>query len=421
MKITLFTAKRYGLLAAIVTFVFAVSSSHAATLDFSQKLTASDSAASDWLGWSVALSGNTALLGSPGDDDNGSFTGSAYLVDKTTGNQLHKLTAPDGAAGDWFGNAVAISGNKALVGSFRDTGATTQTGSAYLFDTTNGSLLHKLTAPVQGVVDQFGISVAISGNQALIGSHNDDDNGADSGSAYLFDATTGSLLHKLIAPDGAAGDRFGASAAISDNLALVGSNRDDDNGNDSGSAYLFDTTTGSLLHKLTAPDGAADDLFGNSVALSGNLALVGSFFDDDNGTDSGSAYLFDTTTGSLLHKLTAPDGATADYFGRSVALAGELALIGSYSDDDNGLDSGSAYLFDTTTGSLLQKITAQDGTTNDLFGWSVALSSDTALIGSRNDDDNATDSGSAYVLVPEPTTGMLCLLGLLSYLPLRRA
>ena len=205
----------------------------------------------------------------------------------------------------------------------------------------------KLTAPDGANEDYFGNSVAIDGTRALVGAYGDDDNGNDSGSAYLFDTTTGSLLQKLTAPDGASGDAFGVSVAIDGTTALVGSWLDRDNGNNSGSAYLFDTTTGSLLQKLTAPDGAKGDIFGISVAIDGTTALVGAMFDDDNGNDSGSTYLFDTTTGSLLQKLTAPDGATMDYFGFSVAIDGTTALVGAYLDDDNGSDSGSAYLFES--------------------------------------------------------------------------
>ncbi|MGD1805151.1 FG-GAP repeat protein, partial [Dapis sp. BLCC M126] len=152
-----------------------------------------------------------------------------------------------------------------------------------------------------------------------------------------------------------------------------------------------------MLQKFTAPDGSSPDQFGRSVALSNNTALIGAWGDDDKGTNSGSAYLFDTTTGSLLQKFTAPDGSSPDQFGRSVALSNNTALIGAWGDDDKGTNSGSAYLFDTTTGSLLQKFTAPDGFESDLFGRSVALSDNTALIGSIGDDDKGQSSGSAYL------------------------
>ncbi len=265
---------------------------------------------------------------------------SAFEFDK-------KLVAPDGAANDFFGTprSVSLSGNTALVGSFLDDDRGTNSGSAYLFDVTTGELVRKLTAPDGAANDSFGGSVSLYGDTALVSSNVDDDKGLNSGSAYLFDVTTGNLLHKLTAPDGSGGDIFGISVSLSANTALIGSYRDDDKGTDSGSAYLFDFTTGDYLGKLKAPDGAAGDWFGYFVSLSGNTALVGSPFDDDKGTDSGSAYLFDVTTGNLLHKFTAPNGAAGDRFGFSVSLSGNNALVGSHFDDDKGTDSGSAYLF----------------------------------------------------------------------------
>ena len=371
---------------------------------FDLKFTAPDGYDGDNFGVSVALSNNTALIGSWLDDDNGTYSGSAYLFDTTTGSLLQKLTAPDGYDGDNFGVSVALSNNTALIGAWGDDNNGLDSGSAYLFDTTTGSLLQKFIAPDGSQWDLFGTSVALSDNTALIGSIGDDDKGESTGSAYLFDTTTGSLLQKFTAPDGSALDQFGLSVALSNNTALIGSIGDDDNGESSGSAYLFDTTTGSLLQKFTAPDGYALDQFGRSVALSDNTAIIGTWGDDDNGESSGSAYLFDTTTGSLLQKFTAPDGYALDQFGRSVALSDNTAIIGTWGDDDNGESSGSAYLFDTTTGSLLQKFIAPDGSTIDNFGVSVALSNNTAVIGAWGDDDNGDSSGSAYLFTTNTNT-----------------
>jgi len=158
--------------------------------------------------------------------------------------------------------------------------------------------------------------------------------------ATFFDQET-----KLTASDAAEGDQFGFSVAISGNTALVGAIRDDDAGSNSGSAYLFDAATGNQLAKLTASDAAADDFFGISVAISGNTALVGSPLDGDGGSFSGSAYLFDATTGNQLAKLTASDAAALDQFGISVAISGNTALVGAWQDDDAGFSSGSAYLY----------------------------------------------------------------------------
>ncbi|MCH8165428.1 MAG: FG-GAP repeat protein, partial [Planctomycetes bacterium] len=196
--------------------------------------------------------------------------------------------------------------------------------------------------------DSFGSSVAISpdGIGAIVGARYDDDNGPDSGSAYLFDTTFGEQIAKLLPNDGAEGDNFGLSVAISGATAIVGAWHDNDNGFESGSAYLFDTTTGRQIAKLLPDDGAANDWFGVSVAISGDTAIVGAVFDDDNGDRSGSAYLFDATTGRQIAKLLPNDGAADDVFGDSVAISGATAIAGAPGDDDNGFNSGSAYLFD---------------------------------------------------------------------------
>lgn len=150
--------------------------------------------------------------------------------------------------------------------------------------------------------------------------------------------------------------------------------------------------------------------------------MIGSLNDDDNGSNSGSAYLFDLTTGDLLQKFLAPDGVSSDQFGVSVTLDGDVALIGSWLDDDNGSNSGSAYLFDITSGDFLQKLIAPDGTSFDQFGISVAFDSNSALIGARFDNNNGSSSGSAYLFaleetpepIPEPSAiGGLIALGIL--------
>ena len=321
--------------------------------DTEQKLTASDGAANDFFGYSVGVSGNTAIVGAYADDDNGSFSGSAYLFDATTGAQTAKLTASDGERDDEFGRSVAISGNTAIVGAPLDDDRGSDSGSAYLFDATTGAQTAKLTTFFGRAGDNLGSSVGVSGNTAIVGGVSDENNGT----AYLFDATTGQETAILTGSGGRSGDQFGFSVGVSENTAIVGAPLDDDNGSLSGSAYLFDATTGEQLAKLTAPDGEAGDQFGYSVAISGNTAIVGAFGDDDNGSLSGSAYVFDLSglfdgndlTGvKFIEKLVASDGEGSDRFGRSVAIAADSAIVGALGDDDNGGSSGSAYLYDTS-------------------------------------------------------------------------
>ena len=157
------------------------------------------------------------------------------------------------------------------------------------------------------------------------------------------------------------------------------------------------TTVSPIETKVTAADAALGDYFGLSVALSGTTTIVGAYADDDAGSDSGSAYLFDTTTGNQIAKLTADDAAGGDRFGYSVALSGTTAIVGAYGDDDAGSHSGSAYLFDTTTNNQIAKLTAADAAGSDFFGYSVAISGTTAIVGAYQDDDAGSTSGSAYL------------------------
>ena len=244
-----------------------------------------------------------------------------------------------------------------------------------------------------------------------------------SASAPVAWGQTWTETSKLTADDGAAFDEFGTSVGISGNTAIVGAWFDDDDGSGSGSAYLFDTTTGDQLFKLTASDAAASDRFGSAVGISGTIAIVGAYRDDDNGTDSGSAYLFDTTTGNQLFKLTAGDGAAFDQFGISVGISGNIAIVGDIWDDDNGTSSGSAYLFDVTTGAQIAKLTASDAASFDQFGNSVGISGTTTIVGAAGDDDGGTNSGSAYVFSAAPVPSPAALpagLGLVGLLWLRR-
>jgi len=382
--------KNFNFVASFLALAFMLgctATTQAAPFDLETKITADDGAEEDWFGISVAISGNTAIVGAYWDDDGGNNSGSAYLFDVTTGKQLIKLIADDAAEEDEFGRRVAISGKTAIVGANGDD-AGRFSGSAYLFDVTTGKQLAKLTATDAAAYDSFGVSVAISGNTAIIGANGDD----DGGSAYLFDVTTGKQLAKLTATDAAAGDCFGTSVAISGNTAIIGAW-----GDHGGSAYLFDVTTGEQLAKLTATDAAAGDCFGGSVAISGNTAIVGAW--GDHGDRSGSAYLFDVTTGKQLAKLTVADTATGDWFGSCVAISGNTAIVGAWGDDDR---SGSSYLFDATTGKQLAKLTTVDAATGDQFGSCVAISGNTAIVGANRNSDAGNDSGSAYLLKNTP-------------------
>jgi hypothetical protein len=382
------------------------------------KLTASDGADGDGFGRSVSISGDYAIVGALGDDDGGSGSGSAYIftpndVDANNWDQVAKLTASDGAADDRFGWSVSISGDYAVVGAYGDDDNGSSSGSAYIFtpndvDPNNWDQVAKLTASDAAAGDRFGGSVSISGDYAVVGAHYDDDNGTQSGSAYIFkrDGTNWSEQAKLLASDGNDEDYFGRSVSISGDYTIVGANHDDDGGNGSGSAYIFtpndvDPNNWDQVAKLLASDGASGDYFGVSVSISGDYAVVGAYWDDDSGNRSGSAYIFerDGTSWSEQAKLLASDGAADDYFGLSVSISGDYAVVGADQDDDNGTESGSAYVFkrDGTNWRQQAKLAASDNAAYDRFGCSVSISGDYAIVGAGEDDDNGFNSGSAYV------------------------
>ncbi|MFZ5818263.1 MAG: BspA family leucine-rich repeat surface protein [Chloroflexota bacterium] len=372
-----------------------------------QQLTASDGTHEDYFGWSIAMLGDTLLVGMYGDDGG---KGSAYVFTRSgaTWNQQAKLTASDGAAGDRFGGSVAISGDTAIIGANLDDDKGTNSGSAYVY-TRSGSTWsqqQKLTASDGTPASNFGYSVAISGDTAIVGVVNE---AGGQGSAYVYtrSGSTWSQQQKLTASDGASDDNFGGSVVVSStqNVAIIGASYDDDKGANSGSAYVY-TRSGSAWsqqQKLTPSDGAADDKFGSSVAMSGDTAVIGAAFDDDKGTNSGSAYVY-TYSGSAWsqqQKLTASDGAGFDNFGGSVAVSGNTAVVGAYWHDTF---TGSAYVYTRSgsTWSQQQKLTASDGAMDDCFGSSVAVSTDTVIVGAYG-KDNYKGAAYAFALSNSPT------------------
>jgi hypothetical protein len=355
-----------------------------------QKITASDGAAGDQFGWSVSISGDYAIVGAQDDDDKGVDSGSAYIFERTGSSwtEVAKLTPSDGRWGHVFGWSVSISGDFAIVSAVGDYSFA---GAAYIFERT-GSIwteVDKLTASDRITQDYFGNSVSISGNYAIVGSLLNDVSGA----AYIFERTGSSWteVDKLSANDGATGDYFGYSVSISGNCAIVGAYEDDDKGEDSGSAYIFEKTGGTWIEvaKLTASDGAAGYNFGLSVCIDSNYAVVSAFE---------AAYIFERIGNSWTEvaKFTVSGSSP-----KSVSISGNYAIVGASGDDDNGFGSGAAYIFERIGSSWIEvaKLTASDGAAYDFFGYSVSISDSYAIAGARHDDDNGSNSGSAYTYI----------------------
>ena len=374
-----------------------------------EKLTASDGASGDNFGFAVAMDGDYAVAGAYYDDTTMTDSGSAYIFNRngTDWVQQAKLTASDGYSSDNFGYSVAISGNYAIVGAPYDDDLYSNSGSAYIFYNNGASWVQqaKLT-PLDGYSsDYFGYSVAISGDYAIVGAYGDDDMGNSSGSAYIFQRNGTSWIQqaKLLASDGYSSDYFGYSVAINGDYAIVGAYYDDTSFTDSGSAYIFtrNGNTWSQQAKLTAADGQTSDYFGIAVSLNDNCAVVGAYGDDDRGGSAGAAYVFRNTSGvwNQEAKLLASDGMANDYFGRAVGIYGDRIIAGAYLGDGTSTDTGAAYLYSWNGSTWTQqlKLTASDGAVSDYFGCSVAIGSQLSIIGAYYDDDMGSNAGAAYV------------------------
>ncbi len=367
------------------------------------KLTAADGEGGDEFGHSVAIDGDYTIVGAFRDHDNGSDSGSAYIFHKsgTTWVQQAKITASDGARYDFFGYSVSIDGDYAILGAPKDDDNERDSGSAYIFHKSGTTWVQqaKLITSDGAYFDYFGHSVSIDGNYAIIGAFGDR---YGSGSAYIFhrSGTTWVQQAKLTASDGLNGDWFGLSVSIDGDYTIIGAVYDDDRGGDSGSAYIFHRsgTSWTQQAKLIASDAAGGDEFGYSVAIDSDYAIVGA-------SRNNSAYIFQRngTSWAQQSKLTASDGAREDYFGRSVSIDGDYTIIGALGDDDNGRNSGSAYIFCRSGTNWVQqdKLTASDGAYKAYFGSSVSIDGNYAITGAYGDGDySGHNIGSAYIFGP---------------------
>jgi len=364
------------------------------------KLTAGNATLLDEFGRSVAYSGDTIVIGAHGDDDNGNRSGSIHVFSRFGTNdwmEQAKLTASDATAEDWFGYSVAIDGDTIVVGAVLGG----HSGSVYIFIRSRFFWTEqaKLT-PSNGAADaKFGMSVAINGDTVVVGASGDDtDSAVDAGSVYVFIRSltdTWTEQARLIASNGAATANFGRSVAIDGSTAVVGANRDDYNGDNSGSVYVFVSSGSGWTEQamLAASDGAAHDWFGWSVEISGESVFIGARLDDGK-NDVGSVYHFTHHGTDWIeeHKLQASNGVAGDAFGASVAISGDILLVGAAKGNNQ---TGSAYIFTRFGESWTEQaeLIPSNGTVNGRFGSSLTVSGDTVVIGARLDEVG----GSAYV------------------------
>jgi hypothetical protein len=351
-------------------------------------LTDPGTTANDQFGWSVAISGSTAVIGAPGSNVGG---GEAYVFVRSgsTWSEQATLADPAGISADDFGNSVAISGSTAVIGA---PDSISTVGEAYVFvrSGTTWSQQAALTDPGATVGDQFGQSVAITGSTTVIGAPG----GSGAGVAYVFvrSGTAWAQQTELTAADAASGDDFGSSVAISGSTALVGNPFHNSN-TGTASVFVRSGTSWSQQTELTDPGATANDQFGHSVAITGSTAVVGT----PGGAGTGVAYVFvrSGTSWSQQAELTAVGGAAGDKFGSSVTVSGTTAVVGA---DAGNAGTGAAYTFVRAGTAWTQQaeLTASGGAAGDDFGHSVAIAGSTIVAGA---DGTSSSAGAAYLFV----------------------
>ena len=375
----------------------------------------SDGATGDYFGNSVSISGDYAIVGADYKDiGSNSSQGKAYIFHRsgTSWTEQASLTASDGAAYDYFGRSVSISGDYAVIGAgYKDIGSNENQGKAYIFHRSGTSWTEQasLTASDGAADDHFGSSVSISGDYAVVAaSYKDIGSNGSQGKAYIYyrSGTSWTEQVSLTASDGAADDYFGTSVSISGDYAVIGAEgKDIGSNNEQGKAYIFHRNGTSWAEQalLTASDGAASDYFGGRISISGDYAVVGAMGKDIGSNDNqGKAYIFHRsgTPWTEQASLMASDGVAHDDFGNSVSISGDYTVVGVFLKGvGSNAGQGKAYIFHRSGTSWTEQapLTASDGATDDYFGRSVSISGDYAVVGAyyKNIGSN-TEQGKVY-------------------------
>jgi hypothetical protein len=321
-----------------------------------QKILPSDGNVEEFFGYSIQIDQPWAVTGSHHDSDFGGSSGSAFVLKKENGEWAiaQKLLPSDPKAGDEFGKAVGLAGDNIAVGCFLGDDQGTNSGSVYMFHLEGDHWIEyqELGPDDPAPYDQFGNFLSLGPEGMVVGVPEKKDKGNKSGCAYLFRETengTWEQVAKMLPEDLQEGDEFGQSVHLDQHLIAIGAYKKDNPAENGGAVYLYEWQGDHcvLLQKIIPDDNAEGDHFGNAVCLNGNLLAIGAYFDDDNGSKSGSVYLYKKQDGQyrFTSKIISSDGGFGDAFGSSLAMDQEFLLVGAYADSDQGFFSGSAYVF----------------------------------------------------------------------------
>ncbi|MCB1209436.1 MAG: FG-GAP repeat protein, partial [Verrucomicrobiales bacterium] len=333
---------------------------------------------------SLAVSPKWIVVGSDSASERGSTEGAVQVFNATTGAFVRKLLPPGTLGGSpRFGTSVAVWGDLVLVGS---PAADSNKGAVHLFNLANGRLLKTLSASDGVAPDFFGADVALNGDIAVVSATGDD---GSRGSIYLYQVATGAELGKLQASDGAAGAGFGGSLAMEGNTIAVGAAGADGG---RGAVYFFDAVTRAEVFKLQPASWVAGDHFGATLSMQMGRVVVGGF---DYGSAS-KAWRYDLATGSGGSLTIGSSFSSLE--GLGVAVYGPLIAVG---DEVAGGNAGKVHLFDSSDGTFIQTIPAPNGDTSTQgFGAAVALDGNMLVVSAPDDSTQATGAGCVHVIRP---------------------
>jgi FG-GAP repeat len=329
--------------------------------------------------------------------------GAVHLFD-SDGNLVRTIGTPSPFAS--FGTSAGAVGPNPLVGAIHDSAAGSNAGAAYLFDGVNGTLLQTFLNPApapdaSGGLDFFGHAVAGFGDDALVAAPGEDLGAQDAGVVYLFDGATGALLQTLQKPNPVAFDQFGVSVATVGNNIAVAAAFDATAATNGGAVYLFDGS-GNLLQTIVSPRPVEFGQFGAAMAAFGDDLLVSEERGFTGDLRAGVVHLFDGATGAFIRSYFNPTPKAFELFGNSLAASGNNVLVGALR-NQKGQISGAAYLFDGTTAELITTVLNPQRSVTDSFAWSVAAIGDSLLVGSpfqTSDPAQFFDDGAAYLFQP---------------------
>jgi len=395
MKTLNSTTKFKTRFAALVTLLFTVFLMvHPAISDDifeDQKYIAGDNTTSSvYFGWAIAINDGIIGVGAPEDHNAAYEAGSAYLFNATSGEKLFRLNPIGAQELDHFGTSIAIGSGLVSVGS-RSTNY--DPSSVHVFSVATGNQLHQIVPVGSSTGCKFGASVAMENNLLAVGDPQFDGGATYTGSAYLYDASTGIQLNQFLADDAESMDKLGSSIDMQNGLVVAGSPGDDDNGNSSGSAYIFDATSGEQLFKLMANDGEWADHLGHSVAIDNGIVAVGAPLE---GAEMGAVYIFDATTGAQISKIVPDPRIASDEFGTSISMDNGMLAVGAPGHDFYGPASGIVYIFDLSTGTQVHQFYASDADAATNLGISVALQGNKLASGAPMDRTDGRFVGAAY-------------------------